>query len=407
MKRRYELDALRGIFLLVMAGTHLPTAVNSAANQPLGYVSAAEGFVFLSAFLVGSIYTPLMFQRGAAYVRGRLWKRARKLYGYHLLLLFFVFTVVAGIAVWTGSQALYNYAAIFFQRPAWAVAASPVLLYQPPLLDILPMYIAFLLLSPPLLQLGSRRGWWPILVGSGLLWLLAQLSGERLLYAGVAAAGLPLRHEALGAFNWLGWQLVWVGGLWLGFRQHRRDERAPAQPWLGKPAVMLAACGLVIFFLLWRYHVGGLFAGIDAGSPLLDKWKLGPLRVVNCISLGLILNWALLPALCWLRIGVLELLGRNSLQVFSAHIPVCVLGGGLVGYQAAPSTPLVQTLLWMLMLGVMLFVAWRSDASNRGSASPSAGHRAPSTVRGPFRADRGTGGAKPAGGLALRPIRSG
>ena len=51
MVRRNELDALRGVFLLLMAGTHLPTAVNAAANQPLGFASAAEGFVFLAAFL--------------------------------------------------------------------------------------------------------------------------------------------------------------------------------------------------------------------------------------------------------------------------------------------------------------------------------------------------------------------
>ncbi|MBW4052805.1 MAG: succinyl transferase OpgC, partial [Proteobacteria bacterium] len=255
MKRRNELDALRGIFLLVMAGTHLPTALNSAANQPLGYVSAAEGFVFLSAFLVGSIYAPLLSQRGFAYVRERLWKRARKLYGYHLLLLLFVFTVVVGVTEWSGSHALRDYLLVFFHHPAVAVAASPLFMYQPPLLDILPMYIVFLLLSPALLRVANHRGWLPILGGSGLLWLFAQWGGGHLLYQGVSALGMPLPLDAYGAFNWFSWQLVWVAGLWLGSVQNRPDGvvqaiRAHARP------VMAAALAVSLVFLLWRHHVG-------------------------------------------------------------------------------------------------------------------------------------------------------
>ena len=369
MQRRNELDALRGIFLLLMAGTHLPTVVNDFTNEPLGYASAAEGFVFLSAFLVGSIYTPLLLQRGMVYVRERLWKRARKLYGYHLLLLLFLFTLVAGAAVISGDHALHDYLLVLFRNPAWALAASPFLVYQPPLLDILPMYIVFLLLTPALLRFASRCGWTSLLIGSGLLWLFAQLDGGRLLYELVSKAGLPLERAAFGAFNWYAWQLVWVAGLWLGFNQHRGEGADWSKRWLRHPAVAVAAVSTCIGFLLWRHHVGGLLAQVGAASPLVDKWRLGPLRVVNCIALGWVLNQTLLPALRWLRVKVLELLGRNSLQVFCAHIPICVLGDALVGPNAAPPDALAQTMLLALMLGVMLLVAWRAEIGNRRSAS--------------------------------------
>lgn len=368
MKRRNELDALRGIFLLVMAGTHLPTAVNAVANQPLGYVSAAEGFVFLSAFLVGSIYTPFLAQRGFAYVRERLWKRARKLYGYHLLLLLFMFTVVAGVAQWTGSRALRDYLLVFFHHPAVAVAASPLLMYQPPLLDILPMYIVFLLFSPALLRIAGRRGWLPILAGSGLVWLFAQAGGGHWLYRGVSALGVPLPLDAYGAFDWFAWQLVWVAGLWLGSVQLRPGGVAQAIRAHGRP-VMAAALGVSLVFLLWRHHVGGLLAGLGAGWGPLDKWTLGPLRIVDCVALGLVIDRTLLPALRWLRVRVLELLGRNSLQVFAAHIPVCVLGDGLLGHNATPPGPPVQAVLIVAMLSVMLVVAWRAE--HGGSAADS------------------------------------
>jgi len=129
MTRRNELDAMRGILLLIMAFTHLPTGLNPYADQPLGFVSAAEGFVFLSAFLVGSIYSPQVVERGIAHVRTKLWQRARRLYGFHAGLLLFAFTVVAGIAHFGHSQPLHNFLYYFFHAPGWATASAPLLLY--------------------------------------------------------------------------------------------------------------------------------------------------------------------------------------------------------------------------------------------------------------------------------------
>jgi len=45
-QRRPELDALRGLFLVWMTLTHLPTRFSDFVNQPIGFVSSAEGFVF-------------------------------------------------------------------------------------------------------------------------------------------------------------------------------------------------------------------------------------------------------------------------------------------------------------------------------------------------------------------------
>ena len=377
MVRRNELDALRGVFLLLMAGTHLPTAVNIAANEPLGFVSAAEGFVFLSAFLVGSIYTPFLASRGFAYVRERLWKRARKLYGYHLLLLLFVFTVIAAVARWTGSPEMHDYLLVFLHHPLAAVAGSPLFLYQPPLLDILPMYTVFLLVSPALLRVADRRGWLLIFCGSGLLWLFAQLGGGRLLYEGVAALGMPLPRASYGAFNWFAWQLVWVAGLWLGFGfgEHRADGVVVRAIRSRGPLMTGAALAVSLVFLLWRHHLGGMLTGLDAGWAPLDKWTLGPLRIVDCVALGVVLNRTLLPALRFMRVRVLELLGRNSLQVFAAHIPVCVLGDGLLGPNGAlPGLP-AQAMLMVAMLAVMLLVAWRSDNGTRRGAARAQGER--------------------------------
>ena len=48
-----RLDALRGPFLVIMAAVHIPTPLSHAMQEPFGFTSAAEGFVFLGACLAG------------------------------------------------------------------------------------------------------------------------------------------------------------------------------------------------------------------------------------------------------------------------------------------------------------------------------------------------------------------
>jgi hypothetical protein len=363
-KRRQELDVLRGLLLVLMAVTHLPTGLSVYSNQPFGFLSAAEGFVFLSAFLVGSTYMRKLHEHGADYVRDKLWRRAGKLYLAHLGLLAFLFTVVAALAVMSGRPALHNHLAVFFAHPVRAMLASVVLLYQPPLLDILPMYIAFLALTPWLLKFAERRGWWAILGVSGLLWLGAQFGGRRLAYEWVAArVGLRLPIDALGAFDWLAWQLVWVAGLWLGSRQLRQSAARPKG--FRDKALLATAAVTAGVLLLWRYH-GGF--GLDLSSPLVNKWHLGALRIVNFVALGYLVTQRVLPYLRLLDLRILAMLGRASLAVFTAHVPLCVLSRGLIVDDTTPLTLAQQAFVLLATLGAMLFVAWRT----KGAAGPPA-----------------------------------
>ena len=158
LERRPELDALRGLFLVWMTLTHLPTRFSDFVNQPIGFVSSAEGFVFISALLVGRLYIRDLVQNPAN-VRARLWKRSLKIYGYHLLMLALAFTVVAAFAVHTHKAAMTNLLNFYLAHPLVAIVGSVLLLYCPPLLDILPMYVTFLFFTPH------------AAVGGGALWL--------------------------------------------------------------------------------------------------------------------------------------------------------------------------------------------------------------------------------------------
>lgn len=382
MTRRNELDSMRGILLVLMALTHLPMGLTRFANQPLGFVSAAEGFVFLSAFLVGTIYSPLLLERGIGFVRARIWNRTRQLYSYHIGLLLFAFTIVAGIAYLGPSQPLRNFLAPFFHSPGWTSFAAPLLLYQPPLMDILPMYIAFLALTPLLLQFTARHGWRLPLILSALMWVAAQLQVGSGLYNLLSAGGYPLPRDAWSSFDWFAWQLVWTMGLWLGSATacsasaHSASAHpAPAPPGSFSLArklqgtttyIVIGAIGAAAVLLCARHHIGGFMAGLDLNGPLTSKWHLGPVRVANFALLGFLAHRFLLPLLHWGRIGALELLGRSSLQAFTAHIPVCILVDGLLMGTTPMALP-VQGALVAMTLGVMLLVAWRADLP-RGEA---------------------------------------
>jgi len=382
-RRRDELDVLRGLLLVMMVLTHLPTRLNAYANQTFGFISAAEGFVFLSAFLIGSIYSRQLIERGVGYVRSRLWKRAGRLYLMHLGLLVFLFTVVAGLAVATDNHALRNHLSVYFASPVRATLAGPLLLYQPPLLDILPMYIVFLLATPALLKIAARRGW-QLLVGcSVVLWAFAQLGVRSLVYGKLSQLfGLQLPLDAFGAFDWFAWQLVWVTGLWLGARYLRRAQpatgdassraaaldvnaplavRAPLLRFrLGRALLMTVALATTVLFLLYRYGYLSLPFNPAVTFALTDKWHLGGLRILNFAALAYVVNAVVLPVFAWLRVNVLSMLGRASLEVFTAHVPFCVLSRALLVDDATPLPFVTEALVLGATFGAMLFVAWRT-----------------------------------------------
>lgn len=344
--------------LVVMVLTHLPTRLRGYSDQPLGFVSAAEGFVFLAAFVASSDCRALSSARDPAQVRSRFWARARRVYGYHLALLAFAFSVVACLAAITTRPGLRNLLTFYFESPGIALLGGPLLLYQPPLLDILPMYVVFLAASPFLLGAVERHGWWPVAGGSLVVWCFAQLGGRALMHGALCAAtGVKLPLEATGSFDLLAWQLLWVAGLWAGARH-------AGAGWRRTSPLLVAAAGLfAVGFLLWRHRVAGL--DIDLGSrwALLDKWHLGALRLLNFAALALLVSEGVVPALRRFRLGLLSLLGRASLQAFSAHIVTCLMSLGLVVSDDIPLNPAEETAVLALTFGAMLIVAWRRSVA--------------------------------------------
>jgi hypothetical protein len=76
-------------------------------------------------------------------LRTEPWKRALCIYSYHLILLTFAFTIVAAFRRDSAQAWLINLLNFYLAHPFPAIVDSLLLIYCPPLLDILPMYVLF------------------------------------------------------------------------------------------------------------------------------------------------------------------------------------------------------------------------------------------------------------------------
>jgi len=306
-------------------------------------MSEAEGFIFLSACLAGFAYGRTFMQADWAAMSRRVWKRTRKIYFIHLAVL-----VPVVLIAWMFADRLAplaNHFHDFLLHPWGGLALIPLLLHQPPLFDILPLYIIFLAATPWLLAFARRRGWGIILAVSALVWLATQFQ--------IVAHPIndPYRFIPLrwGSFNFFSWQLVWVAGLAFGETALRR----PLLSGQWRATVLAISAPIVLAGLLARHG----FIAVNADCFLwIDKWTLGPLRLLNFAAwVGLLLAWN--PRVPARPLAPLALLGRHSLAVFSFHLPLVVAASTLV--QSIPLSNAMQIVVGLSVMAMLFpWAAW-------------------------------------------------
>src|SRR3984957_18046921 len=242
MKRFIEYDVLRGGLLLMMIVDHSPSALRRFTDQPLGFFSTAEGFVFVSAFLAGLLFRKRAEELGFAAARTASIHRAGRIYRAHLVTLSFAF--VLGSFFLSELPGIRNLLDHYLMNPFAAIVGSLALLFRPPLMDILPMYILFSFLTVPAFRAAQRWGWKTVLFASFSLWVIAQTHVRDALVN--ASKDLPFAE--LGPFDLLCWQFLWVSGLFAGQRFQQGKALLPS-PALLRPLFILTA----LVFLFWRW----------------------------------------------------------------------------------------------------------------------------------------------------------
>jgi hypothetical protein len=196
----------------------------------------------------------------------------------HLLTMAFAFAI--GSFFLTHLPGLRTLFEQYLKNPSAAIAASTLLVFQPPLMDILPMYILFSFLTPLVFWAAGRREWKTVILTSLSIWLISQLRVRDLL----VTATKDLSYINPGPFDVLAWQLLWVSGLFCGQRLYEKKRTLPLQkPW---PLLLIL---LSIGFFAWRLTTISANAVPTNQAWLFDKWHLGPLRLLNFMVTG----WAI------------------------------------------------------------------------------------------------------------------
>jgi hypothetical protein len=362
--RLVELDILRGFLLLWMTLTHLPTKASVISNQTFGFVSGAEGFIFLAGFMIGQLEHRIEAKGGFVATLRDVEKRISRVYIYHVVLLLITFTVVAWVAVHYHRVALLNLLSFYLAHPKRATVAAAILKYRPSLLDILPMYVLFLALTPMARWVARRWSWDPVVYTSFAIWAVAQFGIRHWVHTHFDLFHLGVPEDSTGAFDTFAWQLLWLVGLALGSIYSDQisgpETQEPAQgrkatQSKGIPAGLTKLAMVVaLLFLVLRYSPVDHWMDQDVYGWLIDKWHLGPARVINFAAITLVLvrfgqNIAALPIF-----QPLALLGRASLEVFSVHV-LCCLGGHMLSPEADPNLPGWQQILLLACTMAALF----------------------------------------------------
>lgn len=341
MHRDRSLDVLRGLFLIVITFDHFGGALRSLTWQTFGYVSAAEGFIFLSGYMSGLVYG----QPGYPRVTAHCLRRALQIYGFHLF-------IVACLIIISLSSSLYagywrGYVPLYSEAPWTGLGLSAALLYNPNLLSILPLYVVFLALTPLLLH-AHRRGWSAgILAASLLMWWASQHGlRETLLQA------LPLDREQLapGLFDITAWQLLFVAGNWLGYR------RAQGLPLRLPPSIPLLPAAVTGVSLLMAWRHGWLPAPdwIQTGHA---RSALGWVRLLNFALVAWLFVRLLKPRHWFARLRFPARLGQNSLEVYSWSILAIFLTMPLAWRVHAVGS-LIDTLAALVFVALLILPVW-------------------------------------------------
>jgi hypothetical protein len=302
--------------LVFMAVNHIPTELQVSTNHVFGFVSAAEGFVFLAGLLAGMVYTRKLDRGSFTEMRACGFRRAAIIYRYHLCAYFAVFVWVLGFTAINGLPPDCS-PLLMHDSPWLALFAGPAFLYQPSLMDILPMYCVLIMALPFVLRWLEQGFRLRVMLASLALW-------------GLCNAFIP-QHPFVsgviktGAFDPGAWQLLFVTGVVFGHAWARRQVLLPApRAWIIALMIATVAC---------LYAMRHAFIHAPWSQPLLDaltnKNNLAPLRLLDFALLAYLVHLAIarFPAIMQWR--PLAFLGRHSLPVFSAHVVIATVLLGL------------------------------------------------------------------------------
>ncbi|MFD1913192.1 OpgC family protein [Halodurantibacterium flavum] len=327
--RDARLDVFRGLALVMIFINHVPGNVfEQFTSRNFGFSDAAEAFVLMSGISAGLAYSNGFRREGwAAFVSAaaRVWGRAWSLYLVQMTITVMAIAICAAAVKYFGLYNMIqrNNLGPLFRNPLGGLIGLPTLGHQLGYLNILPLYIVLLLMTPAMFALGLRRPL-ALLCVSGTVWLCS----------GFWRINLPAYPNPGGwFFNPLAWQFLFVIGLCTGAAMKEGRRLVPLRPGLLQASIAFA---LVVFLWMRVPEIGSMGRsalaemrswGIPSFLAGFNKTYLALPRLLHVLALFYIVS--ALPAVrafCQNRwLWPLEIMGRHALTVFAAGSVLCIL----------------------------------------------------------------------------------
>ena len=304
--RDLRLDIARGWLQVSIFGAHaVGTAFGAwGIHAAWGLSDSSEQFLFLSGFVLASVFTLKAARDGQAAAARDARARAGHLWVKHmaLFLLFGATILWAERALPLPGEAQRLAWGLLEHDPLTALWGAATLLYLPNYIDILPVFILAMLALPGFLRLAARIGAWALLP-SAVLW------------AGVQAGVWQYWSWLPVGLDPLAWQFVFMLGAWFGRRALLEGAAVPRRRWAVAAAAALLAAGLV------QRVAEGFGAGLDVETAwiLAGKTHLGPLALLHGLAIAYLVAVLVPREAGWMHRAIpqaLAAVGRHSLDVF-------------------------------------------------------------------------------------------
>jgi hypothetical protein len=353
-KRDLRLDLLRGACMTAMVIDHIGAHTGANGSWLYGFtggnrffVSAAEGFIFLSGLITGVIYAGARGEHGLDPVVMRVLRRGWTLYCVTILLTFAFALVLLGL----GYPAAPHLDA--GTLPAWVIGILTLhRTYY--LTDIIFTYTLLFFaagLGITLIGHGYTRY---VLLGSWTIWLLWQFFPRE--------AEFPWAVTDGAAFHFSAWQVLFFTALVIGYHRHaitRWLGRIPQETVLLASGILLAGC----LGLYWTHlrPLAALLPGVGQAHLASQFFDKADLRIGRLLTFAVVaafassvttLGWVpIYRALGWLLLP----LGQRSLTAYSVHVFVVATLGWVTAnlWRGAAHSRLDITIVQLLGLGMV------------------------------------------------------
>ena len=311
--RDMRVDFFRGLALWWIYTDHIPGDVlGDYSLRNFAMCDATEIFVLLAGFGAGIAYGSVMNRQGYLYAAADTLRRTWTLYIAHIFL-FVVYTAQVAYSAAALDRVFYleeTRLDVLADAPYRALLEALLLRFQPSLLNILPLYVALLLMFVVALPLLRKP----------MLLFFTSFAG----YLLVRVTGINMTAWTGEGwyFNPFAWQFLFMIGAILSYA----PPKMPRIRWpIDVVSVLILLAGIVVIWVIDTHP--RILAAMP--SPVIrfviteDKTGLHPFRLLSILSLAWLTARSVPADTEWLHSRLaapLVLLGQNSLPVFCSGI---------------------------------------------------------------------------------------